>query len=177
MTKRHKVFVCYHHENDQQYRERFERICTDSIVSWSVDPGDIKPNLDDETIRQIIRDRHLRDSTVTVVLIGSSTWQRKHVDWEIGSSIRETRLNPRSGLLGILLPTYPRSKPGKYNPCTVPPRLYDNIKCGYAEIYNWSDSSSSIQDWIHKAFLDRDNKQPNNKRASFKRNHSGSSWC
>ena len=65
---------------------------------------------------------------MTVVLIGAETWKRKHVDWEIGASIRETEHNPRSGLLGILLPTYPRphGEPNNYFPNTIPPRLYDN---------------------------------------------------
>ena len=60
-----------------------------------------------ETIRQQIRDNFIRDATVTVVLIGPCTWQRKHVDWEIGSSLRKTKRNSRCGLLGILLPNHP----------------------------------------------------------------------
>ena len=66
---------------------------------------------------------YLKDSTVTVVLIGEETWKRKHVDWEIGSSLRQTQNNSRSGLLGIILPTYPRESVKKYNPYTIPPRL------------------------------------------------------
>ena len=88
---RHKVFVSYHHANDQAYRNYFEKLFVDThdiMVSKSVQIGEISPNLQTETIRQKIRDEYLGDSTVTVVLIGSQTWQRKHVDWEIGSSIR-----------------------------------------------------------------------------------------
>ncbi len=116
MTKRHKVFVSYHHANDQGYRNEFESLCGDVIVSRSVDIGDIDPNLKTETVRQKIRDEYLRDSTVTVVLIGGQTWQRKHVDWEISSSIRATQYNPRSGLLGIFLPTHPDFNSNKYRP-------------------------------------------------------------
>ena len=97
MQPRHKVFVSYHHDNDQAYRNAFENLFAntyDIMVSKSVQIGDIDPNLKVETIRQKVRDEYLRDSTVTVVLIGSATWQRKHVDWEIGSSIRHTQLNP-----------------------------------------------------------------------------------
>ncbi len=84
-----------------------------------------------ERIRQSIRDKYLRNSTVTVVLVGANTWQQKSVDWEISSSLRQTEYNTRSGLLGILLPTYP-NPPGKhYDPHTVPPRLYDNIACRF----------------------------------------------
>lgn len=94
-------------------------------------------DLSTERVRQIIRDEYLRDSTVTVVLVGVHTWQRKFVGWEIGSSIRKTQNNPRFGLLGILLPTYSRrfGDIRKYNPYTIRPRLYKNIKCGFAKIY------------------------------------------
>lgn len=71
------------------------------MVSESVEIGDIHPDLPTERIRQIIRNEYLRDSTMTVVLVGAYIWQRKFVDWEIGSSIRKMQNNPRSGLLGI----------------------------------------------------------------------------
>lgn len=85
MSYRHKVFVSYHHTNDQECRELFERwFSGDIMVSKSVEIDAIDPNLKVDTIRQIIRDKYLRDSTVTVVLIGAETWKRKHVDWENG---------------------------------------------------------------------------------------------
>jgi len=61
--------------------------------------GYINENLSADRIRQIIRDEYLRDSTVTFVLVGAQTWQRKHFDWELSSSIRNTQHNLRSGLL------------------------------------------------------------------------------
>jgi hypothetical protein len=90
---RHKVFVSYHHANDQFYRNQFELLFADIydvIVSKSVRIGDIESYLTTDTIRNKIRDHYLRDATVTVVLVGEQTWQRKHIDWEIGSSIRDT---------------------------------------------------------------------------------------
>ena len=51
------------------------------MVSKSVQIGDIDSNLPTERIRQKIRDEYLRDSTVTIVLIGSETWKRKHIDY------------------------------------------------------------------------------------------------
>lgn len=113
---RHKVFVSFHHANDWSYRLAFENFFAnqyDIMVSKSVQIGDISEHLPTETVRQKIRDQYLRDTTVTVVLIGAQTWQRKHVDWEIASSIRNTPYNPRSGLIGIVLPTYPRADRAK----------------------------------------------------------------
>jgi hypothetical protein len=146
------------------------------MVSKSVQIGDLDPNLKTETLRQKIRDEYLHDSTVTVVLIGAETWKRKHVDWEIGASIRHTQYNPRSGLIGIILPTYPRSDQTKYNPYTIPPRLYDNIKCGFAAIFNWSEDAVGVQKWIHEAFERRNTVNPDNSFPSFANNHSGDRW-
>jgi len=178
---RHKVFVSYHHANDQGYRDRFEGLFAgsyDIMVSSSVRIGGIDPNLPTETVRQKIRDEYLRDSTVTVVLVGAETWKRKHVDWEIGSSIRHTRYNPRSGLLGILLPSYPKpyNRPDFYYSNTIPPRLHDNINCGFAKVYPWSDDPISVRDWIHKAFQRRTQINPDNSRDSFANNRSGERW-
>lgn len=181
MSNRHKVFVSYHHDNDQEYRDLFEGLFSnvhDIMVSKSVQIGDISPNLKVDTIRQKIRDEYLRDSTVTVVLIGAETWKRKHVDWEIGASIRKTKCNSRSGLLGILLPTYPRppSNSNNYFIHTIPPRLHDNIECGFAQIYNWCDNPRVVQQWIHEAFNQRNQVNPNNSRRLFVNNRHGERW-
>ena len=180
MSKKHRVFVSYYHCDDQHYRERFENRFSDFYdiyASESVKMGDIDPNLNTERIRQIIREEYLRDSTVTVVLVGARTWQRKFVDWEIGSSISQTKSSCRSGLLGILLPTHPGYHSKTDNHYTIPPRLHDNIECGFAKIYNWSKNPQQVQSWIHEAFKRRDkNPPPDNARSSFGRNRSGERW-
>ena len=181
MTKRHKVFVSYHHDNDQGYRDLFEELFSDIhdiMESQSVQIGDIDPNLNVDAVRQQIRDEYLRDSTVTLVLVGAETWKRKHVDWEISASLRDTEFNPRSGLLGILLPTYPRpdGNPTKYSRYTIPPRLYDNIECDFAKIYNWSEDPDVVQQRIHEAFKRRNQVNPNNSRTLFANNRSGDRW-
>jgi hypothetical protein len=176
MTERHKVFISYHHGNDQTYKNKFVNLMGERIVPWSVEIGDIDPNLQTETIRQRIRDEYLKDSTVTLVLIGTQTWQRKHVDWEISSSIRSTQYNPRSGLLGIWLPNHPDYQREKYNPNIIPPRLYDNIKCNYAKCYDWIDNPDQIQKWIHEVYLNRDKTNPDNSRDPFINNRSGPQW-
>lgn len=177
---RHKVFVSYHHSTgDQKYRNDFERLFAERheiMVSKSVQIGDIDPNLASDSIRQKIRDEYLRGSTVTVVLIGPETWQRKHVDWEIGASIRHTQYNSRSGLLGIILPTYPRNDPSKYNQYTIPPRLNDNIESGFAKIYNWTTDPAAVKQWIHEAYERRNKITPDNSFPSFVNNRSGERW-
>ena len=102
----HKVFISYHHSNDQKYKEQLvefgERYSI--FVDRSVDTGDIPDTWTDEQIRRAIRDQYLRDSTVTVVLVGAETKRRKHVDWEIHSSMYDGSVNKRSGIVVINLP-------------------------------------------------------------------------
>ncbi|MFC0666162.1 TIR domain-containing protein [Azotobacter chroococcum] len=179
MSTRHRVFVSYHHALDEGYKRLFEQRFGNTfgaIVPGSVQVGDINPYLSTDTIRQKIRDEYLRDTSVTVVLIGAETWQRKHVDWEIGSSIRHTQFNSRSGLLGIILPSYPRPAFSMYNSYTIPPRLHDNIECGFASIHPWSDDAATVQGWIHAAYERRSRVNPDNSRDSFGRNRTGAAW-
>ena len=180
LDDRHKVFLSYYHDDDQYYRELFEDMFSDHydiMVSKSVQLGDIDDErLSTDRIREIIRDDYLQDSTVTVVLVGAHTWQRKFVDWEIGSSIRLTKNSTRSGLLGILLPTYPGYATNTYSSYTLPPRLSDNIVCGFATIHRWSNDPDQVQSWIHEAFLRRDEVDPDNSYPSFKQNRPGARW-
>ena len=112
---------------------------------------------------------------MTVVLIGPCTWQRKHADWEIGSSLRATRRNPRCGLLGILLPTHPDAGRSEYRTQLTPPRLADNASGNdpYALVYHWSNDRNQIREWIHRAFERRSGTPPNNGRQQFRKNRSG----
>ena len=75
------------------------------FVDRSVPTGDISDDFSDEYIRELIRDEYLQDSTVTIVLVGTETARRKHVDWEIYSSMHDGRVNQKSGILAIELPS------------------------------------------------------------------------
>lgn len=179
MTTRHKVFVSYHHAKDQYYREAFEDLFVgihDVFISRSVKAGDFSPQLSTDYVRQRIRDDNLRDSTVTVVLVGPETWQRKHVDWEISSSIRHTSLNPRSGLMGILLPNHPSYYTEHYDPGIVPPRLAYNERCGYAAVYNWTTDPVKVGRWIQVAYNKRFEVEPDNSYPNFVNNKFGERW-
>jgi hypothetical protein len=184
-NKRHNIFISFHHGEEKEpysgvhYKNEFIDMFQntfDSIISRSVMEGDIDTSLKTETIRQKIRDEYLRNTTVTVVLIGPKTWQRKHVDWEISSSLRHTQYNKRSGLIGLLLPTYPLFAENKYDPYTIPPRLYDNLKNGFASIYRWTNDPIFIQDKIHDAFLKKDKIIPDNSYPNYIYNKSGERW-
>jgi hypothetical protein len=184
MSKPHRVFVSYHQELDEKYKERFVHRfggAYGTIISAGVDLGDIDPNLRTETIRTKIRDEYLRSASVTVVLVGKLTWQRKYVDWEIASTLHDTKLHARGGLLGILLPVYRTAcrdgKHGRGDPHTIPPRLHDNVEAGFAKLYDWSESGRDVRAWIHEAFLRKTRVEPDNHRNPFGRNQSGRRWA
>lgn len=104
---KHKVFISYHHANDQWYKEELLRLnrIYDIFIDGSVDTGDINDNLPNERIRQIIRDSYLGNSTVTILLVGTQTKNRKHIDWELKSSMINGQINKKSGILVINLPS------------------------------------------------------------------------
>jgi len=105
----HKVFISHHHSNDQAYKDALLAMNGEGIkrifIDGSVDTGDIDENLTDEQIRVKIRDEYLRDTTVTIVLVGIETKGRKHVDWEIHSSMFDGAVNKKSGILVVVLPS------------------------------------------------------------------------
>jgi hypothetical protein len=107
MPTTHKVFISYHHGLDAEYKN--------ALVNWneqhdifldgSVEIGEIADSLSDDAVRRIIRDDYLRDSTITVVLVGLETKNRKHVDWEIYSSMYNGAVSKQSGILVLTLPS------------------------------------------------------------------------
>ncbi len=180
-THRHKVFISYYHEDDQEYKNRLVQALESKSVDKSVSQGDIhNENLPLDEIRRKIRDDHIADATVTVVLIGRRTWQRKHVDWEISASLIDRQNNKRCGIVGLLLPTHPDygKTPEKRNPRLIPPRLACNIAGDdpFAVIYDWPQNglSRKVLPKIHAAFLRRNQTpSPDNSLDLFVNNRSG----
>lgn len=103
----HNVFISYHHDNDQQYKETLLNMNRKAPIfhDGSVDTGDISNELSDEVIRIKIRDEYLRQSSVTILLVGLETKRRKHIDWELASSMIDGKKNKKSGILVITLPS------------------------------------------------------------------------
>ena len=134
----HKVFISYHHANDQWAK--------DALIAWndahqifedrSVDTGDISDDLPDDAIRIKIRDEYLRDSTVTILLVGTETEKRKHIDWELYSSMRDSLKNKKSGILVVLLPSVCG---GKQHLCVA---HGDAEKALYPTVSNWTHIAS-----------------------------------
>lgn len=112
------------------------------------DGSDIIDSTDVEYIRRTIREKYLKDSTVTMVLVGACTWARKFVDWEIYSSLR-SNASP-NGLLAVQLP-------GTSTTIRAPARLELNRPTssgedGYAQYYVAPTSAMILRNQIQLAF-------------------------
>ncbi|MGL6099837.1 MAG: TIR domain-containing protein [Fusobacteriaceae bacterium] len=99
---RTKVFISFYFNEAEDQKKELESILGDDIINKSVGDGEISDDLTDEQIREIIRDEYLKDSTVTIVLVGEKTKERKHVDWEIYASMYDKKEgHTKSGILVI----------------------------------------------------------------------------
>jgi hypothetical protein len=108
---RHKVFISYYHEDDQDYKDAliqmrafdYSRGQHVSIFDdYSVHEDEIDDTyMTDEEIRCEIRDGYIKHATVLVLLCGANTSKRKHIDWEIHAAMYDSEANPQMGILVI----------------------------------------------------------------------------
>ena len=100
------VFVSYSHRLDQleadDFRDTFG-IDKDVFSDRSLEYEDIGFLSDDIIKNNYIRPK-IKNSSVTIILIGKETGGIWWCDWEIYYSLLKTTHNDRNGLLGILLP-------------------------------------------------------------------------
>lgn len=137
ISVRPKVFVSYHHGNDQAYADRFARLFDDTydvLTDRSLDDQIDSDNVD--YVFQRIRDEFISGTSCTIVLCGAETMNRKYVDWEIKAT-----LDKKHALLGVALPTAPRAANGNF---IVPSRLHANIQTGYARWMQWTDNAQQM---------------------------------
>lgn len=156
---RHKTFISYYHKSDQLYRDAFEKAFGHLFISKSIQPGEISTDVSSEYIKRLILEGYITDASVLIVLVGSRTLCRKHVDWEISAALNK-KVGGYSGLIGILLPDIQLLPNGTFRYDTLPARLADNAHSGYADIYTWdwiTSSTDNVRSAIHKAFENRIN--------------------
>ena len=135
MTK-HRVFISYHHANDQWAKDRLIELNKkfNFFIDESVDTGDIPEIWEEQKIRTEIRDNYLKCSTVTILLVGTETKYRKHIDWELFSSMYDGVKNKRSGIVVIMLPS---------TGCSSCLASFDNEKSiVFPHIDNWTEVST-----------------------------------
>lgn len=87
-----KIFISYHFGRQQEDKDKLVKEINKmgkhfEIRNSSVEIGDISDDLTDREIFKIIREKYLKDSNITIVLLGKDTGSRKFIDWEIAASL------------------------------------------------------------------------------------------
>lgn len=154
---KHRVFISYHHDDQKEVDEFIKTYSDEKNIFTCRAVGamsdDIINSTDPKYVMSQIRKNYLKDSTVTIVLIGKCTWARRYVDWEIKTSLRQGETYTPNGLLGILLPSMGNS-------ATPPERLKANLigdkaDEGYARWYTYPKRKDTLKNWIEDAFQAR----------------------
>ncbi|MGW0192698.1 TIR domain-containing protein [Nonomuraea sp. NPDC003201] len=172
---RRKCFLSYHAVDSDEVTKFIDTFgsCFIPRVIGVTENDPLINSSNNDYVMDCIREKYLQDSTVTIVLIGSCTWSRRFVDWEIYSTLRNDIKNRRSGLMGIQLPSVDGASP------SIPDRLLDNLKSGngdgaYARYYRYPTTEASLRNLIEDAFAARTSRASliNNSRARKQRNSS-----
>lgn len=152
---RHKCFVSYHAADRVEVEDFLDEFGSEFIAKTVgvTDEDDFIDSDDTGYIMDRIRTRYLGDSSVTIVLVGSCTWARRYVDWEVYSSLRSSKHSKVNGLLAIQLPSMSGVR------TTLPGRVNDNVErdvnkddVGYARWMAYPTSRSQLRSWIDGAY-------------------------
>lgn len=159
---RHKVFISYHHADQVEVNNFITTFSDERNVFIARALGvemeeSIINSTDTDYVMKRIRELYVRDSTVTIVLIGKCTWARRYVDWEIQSSLRSGETVAPNGLLGIKLPSYTKGN-GYPNRLNLNLKQSDQQADCYASCIDYPTRKDTLANAIHAAFLARTSK-------------------
>lgn len=136
---RHKTFISYHHRNEQPEKDEIiDNFGGEDFIDTSVHDGDIDTTLPEDSIMRKIRDKYLKDSTVTLVIVGEETAQRPFINSEIQASLWGSSPN---GLLAV-------ATDDLYN------KIYENGTCSgmncNCKVRNPRDHSFYLPELVYK---------------------------
>jgi hypothetical protein len=139
----HKCFISYHADDSVAVQAFCENFSGSFIHRGIQMEEDIINSTNTDYVMERIRQLYLKDSTITLVLIGQCTWARRFVDWEVQASLRQPKDGRANGLLAIQLwPSYTK----------LPDRVRQNVDSGYAKFYKYPNSSAALEGFIDEAW-------------------------
>jgi hypothetical protein len=156
---RHKCFISYHHDDQDEVDEFVRTFDQERNVFISRGLGiemadDIINSNNPDYVMSRIRQLYLKDSTVTLLLMGKCTWARRYVDWELQSSLRSGETVTPNGLLGIKLKSY-RNIYGYPNILNLNLKQTDDQQDCYARVMEYPIRKDTLTNWIEDAFQAR----------------------
>jgi hypothetical protein len=181
----HKCYISFKTE-DVAYKRYIQEKLNIDMIDKSLDVA--IDSYDEDYILQKIREDYVSDSSVTIHLIGAysaevrGSYEQRFIKRELQASLYNGQNNPRSGILGIVLPSIEASIYGGTGPC---PHCRNNIsfvyindntvvsefsynyyipnnKCHHNEedryciLAKWADFCNNPESYIDQAFNKRD---------------------
>lgn len=151
---RHKCFVSYHADDADEvidFLDTFGHVFIPRVIGVTEEDDFIDSENTDYVMDQI-REKYLRDSTVTIAMVGRCTWARRYIDWEIYSSLRPTTTRSRNGLMALTLPSVASDSNRQ-----APARVSDNISgtnsdAGFARWWKYPTTAGQVQGRIETVF-------------------------
>lgn len=154
-----RIHICYLQPIDQEYALRFQRLIRSDCLRCT-DSSEITAGLPEAEVK----DNHIRNAVATIVLVGPQTAASDQVDREIFASLMKTDRYLHTGLFGVLLPTCSAGSPSLVKRDIIPPRLADNLRSGFADLYLWREDAALVRAWFQRAVRKRDTILPDNRR-------------
>ncbi|WP_458257706.1 TIR domain-containing protein [Spiroplasma endosymbiont of Dactylopius coccus] len=143
-----KIFISYHHLREQEEKNQLAELIKKyanylNIKDMSVEIGDIDTTWSNNKIAKTIRENHLKDTTITILILGIHTKCRQHIDWEIEASLNKYgSLNRRKKINSfIILLTADFIKKAKTN-CNF------NNTCDYSFLITQENAGQRIYETV-----------------------------
>jgi hypothetical protein len=180
----HKCYISFKTE-DAAYKSFVQDHMTIDMIDKSLNVAIESSNPD--YIMQVIRREYLSDSTVTIHLIGEygseqrGPYEQRFIKRELQASLYDSQVNPRNGILGVVLPSMLGAVYRGDSVCNTCGRSHSivnisdsttvrefswnyyipNGKCAHEEadrycvLATWSNFVTAPEAWIDAAFAKR----------------------
>ncbi len=149
----HKCFVSFKKE-DNSYKDKLvELFSSEDIIDKTLDR--VIDSEDGDYIMQVIRDDYLKDSTVTICLIGQHSSENEGCDWygrhhnyfiirELQASLYNGNKNTRNGVVGVVIPEMYSTVFGNSYQCQV---------CGKQHNYVNANDSTVVREFSENYYV------------------------
>jgi len=147
----HKCFISFKMENED-YKENIQNDDRIDMIDKSL--KERIPSDDEEYVMRKIREDFLKDSSVTIFLIGEKSnedlgWdEQRFIKRELQASLYNGKDNTKNGILGVVLPTMYNKIYGGSGICN---------SCGNNHTYIYLNDSSVIKEYSYNYYIPTDN--------------------
>jgi hypothetical protein len=147
-----RIFLSYDLE-DESWRARFDDVFGRAHAFRYVSAADVPPGGGAAYARELRDMGYLDAETVVLVLIGPHTHASSKVDWEVAAAL-DGDGPARAGLVALRLPTHEDFRKPSVNPRRIPQRVADNLRSGYLNLHDWTESEPELTSRLEAALRD-----------------------